>query len=1069
MRLLRHQNVGDSEEPVMLAQDLMSANRLRDARLVCMTALHKDPSDVDLLLTSAGIAETLGEHVDSRTLLVKAARLVPEWIEPMIRLARLLFRMEDYGRAWAAVERCYSMDPTSARTCALRADIEQAHRLTLRMNRFLSHEHADDAAMLANALVAESRFDDALVVLDHALERDGEDADALFVKGTILKARGERELAEIALRRVTQMECGWVEAWETMADLLEEKGDRAHAERLRAHAATIEVDPLMLVDMAVIAGAHEAAFADLTMSEDLDRAVAAGVSAMSDLKRSLVTARPLIAAAPREVVNLTSSTDPSMLIRDADALFAHRGEPKAEPTAVEPVVQAAVRETLVREPAAANANPELEPDFTPESVEAALIPALQFLVDDASGPNPSKARSIGDTLPLGTYKPTMPRPEADTSTSTPSKVAKQAKSQGTSNGEFTAPAVHLDSSRPGPRQNSSDARQDAPITSYAAAMARPTLAAAEEDARKVAKLAKAKALATAKQAAAEASEATAQAAAEVAAAVAAEVAAEAAAQAAAEVAAAVAAAVVAAAEATAKAAAVAAAADEVLLRECQAEDEGMVADLQGGDELISTAIAVKTRCAPAKRVVHAKGAVLPPSPLAPARTIALENPVSVQRIIGVRGQSRREEVCVIRDGEAKPLSALLEETEADLDALLADDSLFPILADAPTSDEELFPIDAEAAAFASVDIELDFPIDAEAEQFPSIDIDVTPLVTPLKPLSPAPSSESLVRYQMFAYLTGQEFERPSAGSHHVGFVATDSFDVPHCTLRIRDGKVTLEAADLSDDGTQESQTLTSPESTEPLAETSVVSTSPVEAAASPETRQALAELMDAQVSFELSSESKAAFDELLSLQAAATFVETRAVVTAPVIAAPVIAAPVIETVAEADPFDGFQTDDADTVFDETPVFVSPPSETVVETAAQNAVETALQAAHETVLKTAAADEEELAIPLEVRKQPVRKQVRTEAFSDEDLDLRSQILAAAGVEAGALENALQATRMPSDLKKAEEELDSFLDEVDVKRPRLRMRASKGAPYRPPSPRDLFPKHTLEDETSNELNA
>ena len=325
MRVLRHQNVGDSEEPVMLAQDLIGANRLRDARLVCMTALHNDPSDVDLLLTGANVAESLGEYVDARTLLVKAARLAPDWLDPMIRLARLLFRMEDFGRAWAAVERCYAMEPSNAQTCALRADIEQAHRLTLRKERFLDDEHADDAAMLANALVAESRFDDALTVLDYALERDGEDADALFVKGTILKARGQRDLREVALRRVTQMESGWVEAWETMADLLEERGDGAHAERLRAHAATIEVDPLMLVDMAVIAGVNHTAFNELTMSEDLDRAVAAGVSAMSELKRSIVRARAL-PPAPHEAVDLEGSTNPAMLVRNVDAMFARSKE-----------------------------------------------------------------------------------------------------------------------------------------------------------------------------------------------------------------------------------------------------------------------------------------------------------------------------------------------------------------------------------------------------------------------------------------------------------------------------------------------------------------------------------------------------------------------------------------------------------------------------------------------------------------------------------------------------------------------------------------------------------------------
>ncbi|MFT5352934.1 MAG: tetratricopeptide (TPR) repeat protein [Polyangiales bacterium] len=871
MRVLRHQNVGDSEEPVMLAQDLVSANRLRDARLVCMTALHKDPSDVDLLLTGAGIAESLGEHVDARTLLVKAARQVPEWIEPMLRLSRQLFRMEDFGRAWAAVERCYAMDPTNAQACALRADIEQAHRLTLRKDRFLDDEHADDAAMLANALVADSRFDDALTVLDYALERDGEDADALFVKGTILKARGERELAEVALRRVTQMECGWVEAWETMADLLEENGDVAHAERLRAHAATIEVDPLMLVDMAVIAGAHEAVFDDLTMSEDLDRAVAAGVSAMSDLKRSIVSARGSLPAVPFEDVNLQGIPNPAMLIRGVGAMFTREAAP---------ATQAAVLTAA-------------ETDFAP--VEPVLIPGVRILVDDVSDPNPMKLLSGGKTLPLGTYKPTMPADKAVTShatiaITTQCKTKAKAKTEQTASG-FTAAPILRDSSRPGPRQNCGDAREDAPIRSGTKTMPLTPMVYVDK--------------------------------------------------------------------------------------------------------------------------VHAKEAALPSSPLAPA---AIRNPVSVRRIIDVRGHDngRREEVCVIRDGEAKPLSTLAEETEADLDALLSDDAVFPAVV-AATSDEDLFPIDAEAAAFASIDIEFDFSIDAEAERFPSIDIDVAPLSEP--PAAP----EASTRYQIFAdYIKGQEFGRSGAGAHHVGFVATDAFDAPHSALRVHDGKVTLESAERSGDEKQE---------------TVEVST---------ETQEALAELMEAQVSLELSAESKVVFEELLSLVEA--------------------------TVDESDPFDTLQAEGADTVFDAAPAFVETTLSPVL--VLQSAVPQTL--APDVVVPRADLsrdeDEEHVAIPLAVRKKPARKKpvLRTRQSPEEDLDLRSQILAAAGVDSNALDTALQATRLPGDLKKAEEELDCFIDEVVVKRPRLRMRSPKGAPYRPPSPRDLFPRHIREDE-ANELNA
>ncbi len=140
----------------------------------------------------------------------------------------------------------------------------------------------DDGAMLANALVAARKVDEALEVLDRALAHDPEDADALFVQGNLLSARGETVRAQQSLRRVTQMDAGWAEVWEAIADVIDRDGDMDGAERLRAHAATIEVDPLMLIDLAVVAGGQSAIDADLSLAVDLDRAVAEGVLAARD-------------------------------------------------------------------------------------------------------------------------------------------------------------------------------------------------------------------------------------------------------------------------------------------------------------------------------------------------------------------------------------------------------------------------------------------------------------------------------------------------------------------------------------------------------------------------------------------------------------------------------------------------------------------------------------------------------------------------------------------------------------------------------------------------------------------
>ncbi|MEM6957633.1 MAG: tetratricopeptide repeat protein, partial [Myxococcota bacterium] len=270
---------------------LQRAGRLRDARLVCRTALESDPSDADLLVAAAEVAMALGEAIDARTMLVRAAQLAPDWPEPMIRLASLLFEAQETGRAWAAIERARAMAPNDGRVLMLHAELEQAHRLTLRMLRYLTGDGRDDGAMLANALVAEGRAEDALDVLAHCLSHDPEDADALFVQGNLLRAQGQLDRARAALRRVTQVASGWAEGWDAMADLLEDLGEGEHAERLRAHAATIEVDPLMLIDMAVVAGQSSPLeltphYPEMEFGEDLDEAIAVGVQAMRSARRA---------------------------------------------------------------------------------------------------------------------------------------------------------------------------------------------------------------------------------------------------------------------------------------------------------------------------------------------------------------------------------------------------------------------------------------------------------------------------------------------------------------------------------------------------------------------------------------------------------------------------------------------------------------------------------------------------------------------------------------------------------------------------------------------------------------
>lgn len=286
-RILRHQNQEDVEDATMLTIDLLDAGRLSDARLVFQSACADDMDDADLLYVGARVARADHDPMTARALLVMAAKRAPLWVAPLIALADLLAQSTDWPRAWAMLERCRAIDPSDQDAEELRRRIGATCRLDARRRLFLADPDRDDGAMLANALVAAGLVEQALEVLEAALLHDPEDTDALFVQGNLLGARGETARARQTLRRVTQMDAGWAEAWEAIADVIDLEGDVDGAERLRAHAATIEVDPLMLVDLAIVAAGDSAIDADLSLALDLDRAVAEGVLAARDEEETL--------------------------------------------------------------------------------------------------------------------------------------------------------------------------------------------------------------------------------------------------------------------------------------------------------------------------------------------------------------------------------------------------------------------------------------------------------------------------------------------------------------------------------------------------------------------------------------------------------------------------------------------------------------------------------------------------------------------------------------------------------------------------------------------------------------
>lgn len=342
-RVLRQQNQGEVDDPAMLVLDLLNAGRLADATLVFESASDADLDDPDLLFVGASVARANHDPITARALLVTAARKAPLWVAPLVGLAELLADAGDWARAWSTLERCESIDPANEAARELRDQLGPACRLDSRRRAFLESPDQDDGAMLANALVAAGRTDEALDVLERALEHDPEDADVLFVQGNLLNLRGETARARQSFRRVTQVDAGWAEAWEAIADVIDEEGDIAGAERLRAHAATIEVDPLMLIDLSVAAGQDDALEADISLALDVDRAIAEGLLAVDD--------RP----ATRDTIDLQVDLELDALLDEVERQplrvsglrASRRGRPYVPPTPAQVYPRSAGREGTI--------------------------------------------------------------------------------------------------------------------------------------------------------------------------------------------------------------------------------------------------------------------------------------------------------------------------------------------------------------------------------------------------------------------------------------------------------------------------------------------------------------------------------------------------------------------------------------------------------------------------------------------------------------------------------------------------------------------------------------------------
>lgn len=287
----------------MLTRDLLAAGRMDDARAVFEAAIERDPRDADLLLTGGELFLERGDFVWAKRLLILAAKRSEGWASPWLALARVLLATHDLGRAELVLERCWELAPGAPETWALDERLSNESALERRMRAFLTSPDQDDPAMLANALIAAERENDAMAVLDAGLAVYPDDVDALFVRARLHEVRGELERAREDLSRATGADGSWATAWEALEDVARRSGDHVTARKAESSARHFRERNAALaeLDKAFLVGAAEILTTDFESLAERAEAIAEGFAPVPAAARVAEPALPFEAEVARGV------------------------------------------------------------------------------------------------------------------------------------------------------------------------------------------------------------------------------------------------------------------------------------------------------------------------------------------------------------------------------------------------------------------------------------------------------------------------------------------------------------------------------------------------------------------------------------------------------------------------------------------------------------------------------------------------------------------------------------------------------------------------------------------------
>jgi tetratricopeptide (TPR) repeat protein len=285
LRLLKFRNRPEREDPSMLALALVGAGRAHDAIEVIDAALTADPDDADLLVSCGLAATRSGQLAFAQLVLTRAAKVAPDWAEPIRGLVAVLELRGQKDRALAVARHAIRVGASDAALAEMIRKDDRRRALDARIAALRADADAEDAALLGQELLAEDRAGDALEVATMHIGSGPIDADLAMVQARAHLARNDRDRACDALARALEAAPDWSEPAAMHAELRLDEG------ALEAARGLVERALVAAPEQSDLATLHER-IAQAMREAGIERARAADV-ALDRLIGTLETIDPI--------------------------------------------------------------------------------------------------------------------------------------------------------------------------------------------------------------------------------------------------------------------------------------------------------------------------------------------------------------------------------------------------------------------------------------------------------------------------------------------------------------------------------------------------------------------------------------------------------------------------------------------------------------------------------------------------------------------------------------------------------------------------------------------------------